>query len=49
MFGGQHKTYGSRREIVERAPRVDIDEQALIGMVKQYRLSLMPIVEGDME
>ena len=49
MLGGQHQAHGSRGEVVERAPGVDIDEQALPGMVQQDSLTLMTIVESDME
>ena len=49
MVGGQHKTYGPAGEVVERAPRVGIDEQALPRMVQQNGLSLAPIVERDVK
>ena len=49
MLRGQHETDSSRREVIERAPYARINEQALIRMVQQYRLTLEAIVERHME
>ena len=45
MFRGQDEADGTAGEIVEGAPRINVDKQSLPRMIEQYRLAFVAIVE----
>ena len=49
MLRGKHKTDSTRRKVVERTPRVGLNEQSLPRVVEQDGLALTAIVECHME